>query len=195
MFIAQDGLDGMVDVWSGALSRRLRGYGAPGCPVAPHSLHTFNVEGSGVLGRGIRAHTHTHTPPAHTCAHRCTHTHTQRRAGTHYVPSPALQPGAPPGSSVCLRPNADYGGLRLRLPRQPRGWAGGQRVRRATVPQTPPPTYLQSWTVTPRPGSVGGEAGTRAGAGAGQRAESPGEVSCGCTHTGMYSGHKYHIQR
>lgn len=33
---------------------------------------------------------------------------------------------------------------------------------RATVPQTPP-TYLQSWTVTPRLGPVRGEAGTRAG--------------------------------
>lgn len=112
-----------MDAWTGALSRRMRGYRVPGWRVAPRlqSLHTFNVEGCGVLGRGAYVHTHpcTHTPVC-TRIRQCTHT--QARWYTSCVPSPALKLGLPVGQRLpvgqpqgsgpqapasYLRPNAD----------------------------------------------------------------------------------------
>lgn len=163
-------------------------------PLARGALHTFSVEGSSVPGCA-RVHPRSHL------RHPSGHVYTRARGSTRCVrlPRPArgarrcLTSDCPCGSPGLSSPSSrERGGARP----QPQPWAGtGGWCVRGGLQSPDPTTYLQSSTVTPRHRSVGGEAGTGGGAGAGQRALTPGEVSCGCTHTGLYSGHRYHIQR
>lgn len=163
------------------------GCSAAGCRGwhGPRARGTFNVEGSRV--RGSEAHVRTHT---HTHLHTHPHAHTQH-THRHLVHGVGACPRAraPAPASVLALPTGTWG----RAHPQPR--SGGQCVcgclQASGRPSLRPfPTYLQSWTIAPRLGSVRGAQGHTRRRGC---ANSPGEVSCG-SHTGMCSGHRYHTQ-
>lgn len=165
------------------------GCSAAGCRGwhGPRARGTFNVEGSRV--RGSEAHVHTHTR-THLHTHPRTHTqHTHRHLLRSVGACPSPRAWAPAPASVLVLPTGTWG----RAHPQPR--SGGQRVcgclQASGRPSLRPfPTYLQSWAIAPRLGSVRGARGHARRRG---RADSPREVSCG-SHTGMCSGHRYHQQ-
>lgn len=173
-----------------AATRRQVGTGL----LAHGSLHTFNVEGSSVPGRGIRA-----------CIHPCTHpsifAHTHRHACfTHSLCLPQLCKQSPVLLSMQWQPlghsslgSSSRGCLAEVTPAPESGWHGGCFVPWGLLyfrPHNLPPLLgchpspwvcgrgdrgtCQCWPTCLRP---------------------PGRWSCGCTHIGLYSGHIYHIQR
>lgn len=174
-----------------------------GVGPCPSGCSAAGCRGAGT-GPALAVHSMWKAPECEAVRHTCTHTHTHTCTRTHTrmhtqhthrhlvhsvgaFPSPRARAPAP--ASVLVLPTGTQGCAHP----QPR--SGGQCVRGCLQASGRPslrplPTYLQSWTVTPRLGSVGGAQGHARRRGC---ADSPGEVSCG-SHTGMCSGHRYHTQ-
>lgn len=121
-------------------------------------LHTFNVEGSSVPGRGIRACIHPCTLPS-ICVY--THTHTGTLISHTVRAFPGLQASRaqccsmPVAALVLSSLGSSSRAAWLRSP-QPQSLAGMGAAESAGACCTSDPiTYLHSLAVTPRHGAVG----------------------------------------
>jgi len=179
----------------GGRSERGRGGGQPLAPgrcvhslwKAPERQAEASVHGP-CTHVSAGAHTHTHT-------HTCTRMHTPE----HALPAcGAWQRGLPvghprPGLQLCLCPSTGYGGggrAAFASPSpglwQGTGCAWGAHEPQGHHPADPCPNLPPVLGRHPSPGVCGGEAGTRAGAGVGQRARTPGRGPADA-HTGTRS--------